>query len=780
MPFFQELQSKIRYKIILPFLGLTLLVALAGVGVALILLTKNEEERLINQVTTVTRVVNDRIVEQENSNLDLLRQIVFAPRNPNTGAPSVADALGRNDVVGLREALVPFFRLGLRSPRVLVDRMIAFDRTGRSLVDFERSDAGAASEFRTNGSIDFSNTNFVRRILGANGEQGAVDKFASLVEMPTFEGEQAFYFATFAPVYRANQVVGGVIIAMRADKFVDELAKDTLAGIVIVYNFEGRARYSTIVPEQPQTANQPTSQPSAPESDKAPSIDLSPLDMTPATLNAIRKTQPFSQTESVFDTKQINLREFRLAFSPLIIQRVTIGYVAAGLPTDALVDSVAALQIPIMVVTICFMVGIVGLGVHVARTITSPLENLVDTAHRVSAGEWWRRSGVHTNDEIGVLSQAFNQMTGSLVSMNNKLQAESGQLAAIVDSIADGLVVCDRGGNVQMLNRAMRKLLDLQANEPPPARYTDFPLAPLADGQQAFGPEQSSMMYTIGERTVRVVHAPVMTVENRYLGDVYVLQDMTAEVNIDRAKTSFIGTISHEMRTPLTTMHMTADMLLRGMFGRLEERQATEISGMQNKIGDMTRRINNAIAIADIDSGALPFELEPLEVLEAVEEAIWKMKTGIKTKGLLLKIEIPEDIPLVWADYDHFRMIIKQLADNAVLYTDTGEIVIRAKRVGEFVQIDVCDTGPGIDPSRHERIFDRFERGTRPGEGIDSQERGIGLGLAIVKHLVERHGGQVWVTSEPGKGSVFSFTLRHADDMGSPAKQDTALTTAAA
>lgn len=779
---FNELHSKIRYKIILPFLGLTILVALAGSLVALVLTTKNKEERLTNQVTTVTRVVNDSIVERENANLDLLRQIVFAPSNPNSGAPAVPDALHRSDAVGLQNALVPFFRLGLRSPRFLVDRMIAVDRTGHMLVDLERNPSNP-TDFVVNPPLDMSSSQFVRRALNASGEPGTVDKFAGLIDIPAYNEQKVLYFVTVAPVYREQTVVGAALLGVRADEFLDELANQALSNIVVVYNYQGKARYSTIAPEQLQVPNRPTPAPLLEQASQSEPADLSSLDLRPDTLAALEATLPYSQSQSVLDTVhldlQVNKRDYRLAISPLIIQRTAIGYIAAGLSTDALVDTVGALQGPIMAVTVVFMVAIVGLGIYVARQITSPLEELVDVAHRVRAGDWRRRSKVQTRDEIGELSSAFNQMTGSLVSLYNRVLAESGQLAAIVDSIADGIVVCDRSGAVQMVNRATRKLLNLQGQDLPPARFSDFPLAPLGEGEQAFGPEQSSLLQAIGDRVVRVSQAPVMTADNKYLGDVYVLQDLTDEVNIDRAKTNFIGTISHEMRTPLTTLHGTADLLLRGMFGRLEERQIAEVTRMQQKVMDMTKRINNAIMIADIDAGALPFELEPLELQEVVEEAVWKLRNGIKEKGLTLSIDIPDDIPAVLADYDHFHTIIRQLVDNAQLYTDTGGIAIGAAHTGEFVQIDIADTGPGIDPAMHERIFERFERGTRPGEGIDSQERGIGLGLAIVKHLVERHGGRVWVTSTPGEGSVFSFTLRHANDMGSPAKEDTALGTAA-
>jgi signal transduction histidine kinase/HAMP domain-containing protein len=424
------------------------------------------------------------------------------------------------------------------------------------------------------------------------------------------------------------------------------------------------------------------------------------------------------------------------------------------------------------------MLAIVGLGMVIARQITSPLEELVAATNDVTGGNLRRRSNVKTDDEIGTLSRSFNRMTEHLLRLYGRVLSESGQRAAIVDSIADGIVVCDPAGNIRVMNRAMRSLLNLHGDANSPARFSDLPLVPLSHDEGAFGYEQTNLLYTIGDRVVRISDARVTAVDGTYLGEVYVLQDLTAEFNIDRAKTEFIGTISHELRSPITTLRMTAELLTRGMFGELDERQISAIDTMQYKLVGMTELINNVIIIASIDSG-LALEIEPVDTREIIEDSVAKLRRGISEKGLTLTLDIPDDLPPVLIDYDHFPTILRQLVENARLYTDEGGIAISAARDGEFVRIDVSDTGCGIDPDMTEQVFERFVRGTGAGQGIDSQERGIGLGLAIVKQLVQRHGGQVWVSSTPGEGSVFSFTIRHADDLEGSHKSGSSLTSAA-
>lgn len=769
---YHELQSKIRYKIILPFLVLTLLVALAGSTVALGLTAESQQERLRNRVAEVTRTTNDSIVDQERINLEQLRQMVFAPANAETGAPAVATALQNRNAAGLRLALTPYFEAGIRNPAMLFDRVIAFDRDGNTLFDLERDlappgePADLIRTYQVHRPFKFIDA-FVDVVLQGQRDGGG-DKYAALIQItPTLQID-THYFATIAPVYEdpnaATGVVGGIIVATRAANLLETLAARSNADVIIIYDFAGRALYSTRRPN-PLVGGAPTS-------------SLEALNIDPTTLGNLQE----SETRSVISTVllpegdvSINERRYQLGFTPLLIRQNVAGFIAAGLSVDY-IGSLTDIRGPIAVLTILFMLGIVGLGLRIARQITTPLEELVVTTRDVTAGNLRRRSQVATDDELGELARSFNIMTGYLFHLYSRVLAEAGQRAAIVDSIADGVVVCDTQGTILVINRATRRLLNLAEDAPHPTHFRDLPLEHLTEGKGAFGPEHSASLYTIGNAIVRLSEAPVITSAGSYVGDVYVLYDLTAEVNIDRAKTNFIGTISHELRTPLTPMQINADMLLRGSFGALEERQASAIETMRHKIVHMSELINNTIAIADIDSGSLEFELELLDLEETIEEALSNAKglrKNIADKGLTLTLDIPKDLPQVSADYFHLQTILHHLVNNARLYTEQGGITIRASHQDAYVQIDVVDTGCGIPPDMHERIFQRFERGTGKGQGIDSQERGIGLGLAIVKYLVENQRGRIWVTSEVGRGSTFSFTLRHNNDLAGTEDQGT-------
>lgn len=747
----QELRSRLRYKIILPFLLLTLCVALTGSAIAFSLVAGSWQERFDNQLAAVTRTVNDNLVSQERANLQFLREVVFAPPNERTGAPGVPEAVAAGDRAELQAALDPYFRAGLQRTSVRLDRLIAFDRDGRTIVDLERSpDSGQPYSVRP--TLDFGQTWFVPQVLAATADDLG-DKFAGILLLPD---TQSYYFCTIAPVYQGETVVGGMIVAMQVDTLLNKLIERSQAAMLTVYDSEGVALVST---------NRPV------EGVAALNVEASVLERI--------KTSNDPLAQAIFSVDTIDERTFQFAFTPLRIRSATLGLLSVALSRDYIVGAWADARAPLTALTALLMLMIIGLGIYIARLITAPLEELVITARAVTSGKLDRRSTVKAGDEIGVLATSFNSMTEHLLLLYNTVRAESSQRAAIVESIVDGIVVCDEQGEVTLINRAMRRFLDLSDDAPPPSRLSDIPLVQLTEGVPGFDSRRSEDFYTLGNYIMRVSIVPVIANDGVRLGYVCMLQDMTAEVAVDRAKTNFIATISHELRTPLTVLRGNAELLLRGLAGPLEDEQRTLIDTMRQYTSNMTGLINNVIVIAGLDSGSLATDLEPLDLQHTIEEALWPLRNPIKTKGLNLTIAIGEDMPQVLADMDQLRTIVHHLVDNARRYTAEGGITISATREPEFVRIDVIDTGRGIPADLHEQVFQRFVRGDGVSEGINSSERGIGLGLAIVKQLVERQGGRIWLISAPGQGSTFSFTLRYANATGNPEKQDTPFAAAA-
>lgn len=746
----QGLRTRLRYKIITPFLVLTLVVALVGYAVAFYLTARAAQEEFNNNLADMARIANYDMVNQERANLQFLTEVVFAPENIGTGAPSVADGLDRSDTDGIRKALAPYFLSGLKRPMVHLDRLIAFDKYGRTIADFERipSDSSSTSPitstiYVTNTIMDFSTAWFIPDILdGQQDPQG--DKFAGLVQIPSAtRGESQQYFATVAPVKQNDTVVGGIIIAMDINQLLDELLTQSKANIVAIFDVAGKAQIATVQPDN--------------------GIDA--FTIRPDVMPAIRASvQTEESTGAVLDIRYINDVKYQFAYTKLRIRSKTIGIL--GVAAMYNVDAWKEARFTLIGLTIALMVGITAVGFFIARQITRPLDELVTTARAVTAGNFERRSTVSSKDEIGVLSLAFNQMTEHLLRLFGQVLAESGQRAAIVESIADGIIVCDTEGVIQIVNRATCTILGVDDKAILPGRLSDIPLSIIPE--KVFG-AQAHDMYRLGNCYIKISDSPVVTVEGKRLGDVYVLQDMTAEVQMDRAKTNFIATISHEMRTPLTSLRGNADMLMHGLAGPLQPDQVPMVETISQQTNNMTRLVNNMFIITGLETGSIFVEAEPISLKRSIEESLWPLRKNIKAKKLSLTTEIPADIE-VEADRIQLRTILQQLVDNARVYTDVGGITVRAIPEKDFVRIDVSDTGCGIESELVDKVFDRFVR----GEGSnDRPDRGIGLGLSIVQQLVEQHGGRVWVQSKPGEGSTFSFTLRRVKEPEQPEDPET-------
>jgi signal transduction histidine kinase len=734
MRFVQELRSHLQYKIILPFLLLTLLVALAGAAGAFLLITGSAQERLNNQLAQAARATSDALVNQERANLVFLREIAFAGSNQQTGAPAVADALAASDRVGLARALEPYFRAGTQRPGIRADRLIAFDSAHHSLIDWELAHTSSGSTTRVERDPrDIGALWFVPLILAGQQDQFG-DKFAGLLDLSDSDTR---YLFTVAPVVKGDRVVGGLIIAARLDTILQALSASSQTAIITLYQAEDGSAFASTA---------------------APANGLTDLNMRPD-LVAPTHNLTLAEEQSIFDVVQVNHRDYQFAYTPLRVRSNLIGLVSAGLARDYVIGPWTDAGLPLTILTVVLMLAIIGLGIFIARQITRPLQELVDTAQAVTTGDLERRSQVTVQDEVGMLSHSFNDMTGHLLNLYHEVHAEASRRAAIVESITDGVVVCDPSGEVQVINRATRMLLGLADDAPVPRRFEDIPLIPLGDSAPTFGEARATDLYNLHDHIVRVAAAPVLGDEIQ-IGDVYVLQDMTSEVAMDRAKTNFMATISHELRTPLTVLGGNSELLLRNLVGPISDEQRILIETMRKHTLTMTALLNNVILIAGLESGSLTVDIEPVALSGILNDTLWSIRAQVVAKGLSLVVTVPDDLPRILADTHQLRSALHQLLDNARRYTDSGTIRIQASRQGDQVRVDISDTGRGIAPDLLDHLFTHFTRGS---EGINSTERGIGLGLAIARQLIEQQGGTLWLDTTSEQGSTFSLTLPCAD-----------------
>lgn len=244
--------------------------------------------------------------------------------------------------------------------------------------------------------------------------------------------------------------------------------------------------------------------------------------------------------------------------------------------------------------------------------------------------------------------------------------------------------------------------------------------------------------------------------EDKLWGALVQLTDVTRFHEMERIKSDFVSIVSHEFRTPLTTIIVGVEMLREGMLGDLTPRGKEVLEAIGSDCERLTRLIDNLLELSRIESGTIYVDMEPVDVSGLVEEAVRPLKIQAESKGVELIADLPPEIPPVAADFNKAVWILTNLIGNALRYTgDGGTITVKVRQRGARLFFSVQDTGSGIPKEYQEKIFRKYIQVRKPGQ----TSGGVGLGLAIAKDIVMAHGGEIWVDSEEGKGTTFTFTF---------------------
>jgi signal transduction histidine kinase len=243
--------------------------------------------------------------------------------------------------------------------------------------------------------------------------------------------------------------------------------------------------------------------------------------------------------------------------------------------------------------------------------------------------------------------------------------------------------------------------------------------------------------------------------ESQRVGRVCILRDISYFKELDALKSDFVATVSHDLRSPLTLMRGYATML--EMVGELNEQQTTYVRRIIGGVENMSRLVNNLLDLGRIEAG-VGLQLEIVPVHDIVERVVSTLQLQAAQKRVQLSAHIPEQtIPLIEADQALLQQALHNLVENAIKYTDPGgQVQVHVSARPDALVFEVKDTGIGIAPVDQPRLFEKFFRGV--GQGT-KKEGGTGLGLAIVKSIAERHGGEVWMESQLGKGSTFYVSI---------------------
>ncbi len=407
------------------------------------------------------------------------------------------------------------------------------------------------------------------------------------------------------------------------------------------------------------------------------------------------------------------------------------------------------------------------------KYILEPAEKLTETVRQIGEGNLDLKINVLSNDEIGELSHEFNKMTERLrryEEMNiDRIIAEKKKSESIVESIADPIIVTDQDHKIVLINRGAQELFDAEQ-----IQVLGRPFREVVRDDRIY-----SLLQTVAETGKRVsvdtypyfsyeldgkkhyFHPKLTSMKSeteQLLGVVTIFQDITPFRELDQMKSDFMATVSHEFRTPLTSINMGIDILDQELLGPLSERQRDIVRSAGEDCKRLTKMVKELLELSKFESGRIQLREEVLNMAYLIDFAVRPLQLPFQEKNVSLILKLQPNLPDFIGDSQQLSWVVSNLVNNALRYTDPGgRVTITAEADTNQILVSVGDTGKGIPKKNLDKVFDKF---VQLKDSLATSTPGsVGLGLAIAKEIVETYGGEIWAESEVGKGSTFTFSL---------------------
>ena len=394
-----------------------------------------------------------------------------------------------------------------------------------------------------------------------------------------------------------------------------------------------------------------------------------------------------------------------------------------------------------------------------SKTITTPVEKLTDQAARIAAGDFTSSAQIQSEDEIGILSDTFDEMSAQLETTLRQVEEERNKLDTLFQHMADGMVAFDSDGILLQFNAAAEEMLDRKLDES--LRYTDvFPEVQVRQEDVALDGRSIEIDYAAGPRFLKIYFAPIrLGAEGK--GLMAVLHDVTEQRKLDDSRREFVANVSHELRTPLTNVRGYAETLMSA--DDIDRDIQMRFLGVISSEADrMTRIVKDLLTLTRLDYNRMEMHMQRMDLRELGQKAAAAMEGQAKNQGLTLTCDLPAEMPAVTGDPERIQQVIINIITNAIKYNKPqGSIAITGGVEAEQVFLRVEDTGIGVPKADLERLFERFYR---VDKARSRESGGTGLGLAIAKQIVETHGGRIGFDSEYGKGSIVTLYLPRAKE----------------
>jgi|WetSurSiteA1Bulk_404760.scaffolds.fasta_scaffold00828_7 PAS domain S-box-containing protein len=496
------------------------------------------------------------------------------------------------------------------------------------------------------------------------------------------------------------------------------------------------------------------------------------------------------KTRTIKDIHIKGMGDFIDIASPIV--EGTVGVVHVGMDKGTIFSQLRAGMIrQLSLLSVIFIISVAFAYIFVNK-ISQPLNTLTDYSKKLASHDFAATVDIQSQDEIGLLADTMKSMAMDLSEVFERyelamkdaiveLQDTLSYITAVIDNMADGLLVTDIDGIINHVNPALSIMFNITEAEMIGKHCKDLfgnELAEIVEKSrrspdEAFTTEIKLAEGKVGQAVATGIHKDSLETDDFHgkgIGSVILIRDITSEKEIGQMKTDFISTVSHELRTPLTSVLGFTEIIER----RLEENifpliqqtgqiVDTTIERIRNNIkiilseGErLTALINDVLDVSKLEAGKVEWKIENISIAELIEHARFATSALFEQKKLEFKKDVEPNLPVISGDRDRLIQVFINLLSNAVKFTEKGYVLCRVKRGDDEIVVSISDTGSGISESNKKTVFEKF---IQAGDTLTDKPRGTGLGLSICKQIVEYHGGTIWVESQAGQGSTFSFTL---------------------
>jgi len=426
--------------------------------------------------------------------------------------------------------------------------------------------------------------------------------------------------------------------------------------------------------------------------------------------------------------------------------------------------------------TICFIIAFT-LLFNLPGNIANPVRELTESIKEIAERNYSRRLHFNQKDEFGELAASFNSMAEKLeeyqASSVQKLLIEKRRIETLINNMNDPVIGLDENKRVLFMNHMALKISGLKPEQVSGKTAeelalkndlirslvqdmydnssnhitTKIPIKIYADNKESY----------FEKEIIPIKIIPTGEQMEKLIGNVILLQNITPYKELDFAKTNFIATVSHELKTPISSIQMSLDLLENKQLGQLNDEQKNMVESIKDDTTRLLKITGELLNMTQVETGSIQMSVQPSSVQAIVDYAISANKLAADDKKIILSAEVKDTIPKVLADKDKTAWVLNNLVSNAIRYSyENATVFITATEEQNQIRFSVIDSGQGIEPRYLNRIFDRYFR--IPG----SKKEGTGLGLSISKEFIEAQGGRMELRSEYGKGSEFSFYLEKA------------------